>query len=166
MATGRKKRKDALRPSEEAHRQVVDLLELGERSSNPDIRAAAIEIAKNTSVNQRVQSARVRPATIMVASTLVLLGAIAACWYALVHYPVALGRSISGIIILVAVLLIALYALLSGHLSQDNFMKLCIAAWEWGKGLFPSSSRTPVERLPVTAGTEHSPTGDDPPSRP
>lgn len=165
MATGRKKGKDALRPSEEAHRQVVELLELGERSSNPDIRAAAIEIAKNTSANQRVQATRVRPATIMVASTFVLSGAIAACWYALIHYPGALGRSISGTIILVAVLLIALYALLSGHLSQENFMKLCIAAWDWGKGLFSSSSRGPVERLPVPASTEHSPTGDDLPPR-
>jgi hypothetical protein len=166
MATGRKKGRAALRPSEEAHHQVVDLLEMGERSSNPDIRAAAIEIAKNTSANQHVQAARVRPATIMGAGTLVLVGAISACWYALIHYPASLGRSISGIIISVAVLLIALYALLSGHLSQDNFMKLCIAAWEWGKGLFSSSSREPVERLPVPAGTEHSPTVDDPPTRP
>lgn len=163
MAIGHQKGRDALRPSEEAHRQVVELLELGERSSNPDIRAAAIEIAKNTSANQNVQAARVRPATIMVAGTLVLLGVVAGCWYALTHYPGSLGYSISGVIFLVAVLLIALYALLSGHLSQDNFMKLCTAAWEWGKGLFPSSPRGPDKGLPIPAGTDHSPTSDDPP---
>jgi hypothetical protein len=160
MATGRKKRRDALRPSEEAHRQVVELLELGERSSNFDIRAAAIEIAKSTSSSERVRAARVRPATIMVAGTLVLLGATAGSWYALVRYPGSIGHSISATIIVVALILIALYALLSGHLSQDNFMKVWMAAWEWGKGMFSLSSPAPVDRLPDSAGTKDPPKSD------
>lgn len=161
MATRRKKGSGPLTPSEEAHRQVMELLELGERSSNPDIRAAAIDIAKDTSTNQRTRSARVGATTIMLACTLALLGAAAACWYALIHYPGWLGDSISGFIVSLAIILVALYLLLSGHLSQDNFVKLCMSVWKKGKGMLFSSSRKPVESLSGAADTEHSATGDN-----
>lgn len=161
MATGPKRGKRALRPSEEAHRQVVELLQLADRSANTDIRAAAIEIAKNTSASERVRAVRVSSATIMVAATLVVLGAIAGSWYALVRYPGTIGRSISGSIIVIAAILIALYALLSGHLSQDNFTKLWMAAWEWGKSISSLWSRAPIERLSASAVSEDHPKTDN-----
>jgi hypothetical protein len=134
MTTGRKKALDTPKPSDEAYRQVLGLLELGERSSNPDIRAAAIEIAKRTSTDQHDRASRVSPKTIMLAGTLVLILALAACWFAQTHYPAPLANSITEVVLVVAVLLTALYALLSGHLSQDNFVKLCTGAWDKFKG--------------------------------
>jgi hypothetical protein len=140
MTTARKKATDTPKPSDEAYRQVLGLLELGERSSNPDIRAAAIEIAKNTSNDQRDRASRVSPKTIMLAGTLVLVLAVAACWYAQAYYAAPLANSITKVVLLVAVFLIALYALLSGHLSQENFVKLCTALWDKFKGSLSSSA--------------------------
>jgi hypothetical protein len=162
VATGRKKAIGSPRPSEEAHRQVVELLELGERSSNPEIRNAAIEIAKNTSANQRAVTAQLRPATIVVLSTLVISTAVVACWYALTHYPGSLARSITEVVIAMSMTLIALYALLSGHLSQDNFMRMVTSVWSWGKGLI-SKPPNPIEQLPAPASAERSSSGNDQP---
>lgn len=150
MATGRKKATGTSKPSDEAYRQILGLLELGERSSNPDIRAAAIEIAKGTSTDQRDRVLRVSPKTIMLAGTLVLILAAAACWYAQLHYAAPLANAITKVVLVVAVLLMALYALLSGHLSQDNFVKLCIALRDKFKGVISS----PTVGSPKTGGTE------------
>src|ERR1035441_741402 len=149
MTTGRKKAINTPKTSDEAYRQVLGLLELGERSSNPDIRAAAIEIAKNTSTDQRDRASRVSPKTILLAGTLVLILAVAACWYAQTHYAAPLAYSITEVVLAVAVLLIALYALLSGHLSQENFVKLVTAVRDKFRGAF-SSKATGSERFDGT----------------
>lgn len=150
MATGRKKAIGSSKPSDEVYRQVLGLLELGERSSNPDIRAAAIEIAKGTSTDQRDRASRVAPKTIMLAGTLVLVFAAAACWYAQIHYSAPLASAITEVVLVVALLLIALYALLSGHLSQDNFVKLCIAL----RDKLRSAISSPTISSPKAGGTE------------
>jgi hypothetical protein len=166
MTTGRKKAIDTAKPSDEAYRQVLGLLELGERSSNPDIRAAAIEIAKNTSTDQRDRASRVSAKTIMLAGTLVLILAVAACWYAQTHYAAALANSITGVVLTVAVLLIALYALLSGHLSQENFVKLCTTVWDKFKGAFSSTAAGSPKIEGTGAGVKQIQAGEDPKPNP
>lgn len=163
--TKRKRGREVLKPSEEAHRQVVELLELGERSSNPDIRAAAIQIAKETSTGQHAQAGRVRPSTAMWAGTLVFASAALACSYFLIQYPGPLGRSVSATIVVVAVLLVGLYALLSGNLSQDNFTKLCTAAWDKFKGWLPGSSPGQTGGIAAQAETESARGADDDPAK-
>ena len=166
MTTGRKKAIDTPKPSDEAYRQVLGLLELGERSSNPDIREAAIEIAKKTSTDQRDRASRISPKMIMLAGTLVLILAVAACWYAQTHYAAALANSITGVVLTVAVLLIALYALLSGHLSQENFVKLCTAVWDKFKGAFSSTATGSPKIDGTEADVKQIQTGDDPRPKP
>src|ERR1700735_3654120 len=80
--------------SAEAHRQIVELLTLADKSPNPDIRAAAIEIAKDTSRNQLRQSAKFPPGVSMVAGTVVILGTATACWYALSKYSFGIATEI------------------------------------------------------------------------
>ena len=166
MTTGSKKTKETSKPSDEAYRQVLGLLELGERSRNPDIRTAAIEIARNTSADQRDRASRVSPKTIMSAGTLVLILAAAACWYAQTHYASPLANPITEIVLLVAVFIIALYALLSGHLSQDNFVKLCLAAWDKLRGTFFSPHADSAEIGRAEAGVGQVQAGEDPKAKP
>jgi hypothetical protein len=166
MTTGRKKAIDTPKPSDEAYRQVLGLLELGERSSNPDIRAAAIEIAKGTSTDQRDRASRVSPKMIMLAGTFVLILAVAACWFAQTHYAAPLANSITEVVLAVAILLIALYALLSGHLSQENFVNLCTAVWNKFRGAF-SSTPTGSQKMEGTeADAKQIQSGDDPKPNP
>ena len=47
---------------------------------------------------------------------------VAASWYALVTHPGKLGVALAVMTCTVGVLVICLYALFSGHLSQANFM--------------------------------------------
>jgi len=166
MTTRRKKAIDTPKPSDEAYRQVFGLLELGERSSNPDIRAAAIEIAKNTSTDQRYRNLRVSAKTIMLAGTLVLILTVAACWYAQIHYAATLANSITGVVLTVAVLLIALYTLLSGHLSQENFVKLCTAVWDKFKGAYSSTAAGSPKMEGTESGVKQIQAGDDPKPNP
>jgi hypothetical protein len=166
MTSGRKRAIDTPKPSDEAYHQVLGLLELGERSSNPDIRAAAIEIARNTSTHQRDRALRVSPKAIMLAGTLVLILAVAACWYAQTHYAAALANSITEVVLTVAVLLIALYTLLSGHLSQENFVKLCTAVWDKFKGAFSSTAAGSPKIGGTEADVKQIQAGDDPKPNP
>ncbi|HEU5350150.1 MAG TPA: hypothetical protein VFU55_01030 [Terracidiphilus sp.] len=126
-------------PSAEAHRQVMELLRLGERSTNPDISRAAIEIAKSTFERERIRSTRVSPAWVLVAATALILVAVGACWYALLHYPGHIASAIVSVVTGFSVLAIALYALASGHLTQENFMKIFTFTFSRLKGLKPST---------------------------
>jgi len=164
MKIGRKMANAPPKPSEDAYRQVLGLLELGECSSNPDIRAAAIEIAKRTSTDQSDRSSRISPKTIMFAGTFVLILTLVACWYAQTHYAAPLANAITKVALVIAVLLIALYTLLSGHLSQDNFVNLCTAACGKVKGVFSQPHAGTVGEIKSEAGVEKTPTADDSPT--
>lgn len=167
MSTGRKKSTEETSPSAVAHRQVVELLQLGERSSNPDIRAAAIEIAKSTSEFQRDRSTRLSPRAIMAGGTVVLLAACGACWYALAHYPGALGDEVSAVVVLIAILLVALYVLLSGHLSQENFVRIVLSVKDWVIRRFsPASSTGSLSGVEAADGAQEPPHKGEPPSEP
>jgi hypothetical protein len=117
----------------EAHRQVMDLLHLADQSSNPEIRAAAVRMAEETSRHQRTQQSRVPPTVVVVLGTLIAVTAVSTSWYAIVKHPGTLGREITGMIFAAALLLVGLYALLSGHLSEKSFMDLVGMIWSWFK---------------------------------
>lgn len=160
MATGRKGGRGSRKPSDEVHLQVLDLLKLAEQSSYPDIRAVALDIAKDKSAQQNVRSSRIPPAIIMVAGTIVLLAAAFSCLYVLVHYPGSIGHWITLVIIFFAVFIVALYTLLSGHLSQENFTKLCISLWSLGKKLLLPAHHGDVLEVTASADGDQSTPGE------
>jgi len=159
---GRKRRDTVPSLSDQGHRQIMDYLSVAEASAYPDIRAAALELAKETGKFQRNQGAKLPPRLIMVSATVLVVGAISACWYAFLHYPERLASEVSGLVFLFLILIIALYALLSGYLSQANFMRILQSAASGAKRMLPRFSSKQVSGLQAQDGSNED--DEDPPS--
>lgn len=110
--------------SEMAHRQRMELIASAERSMYPEIRAALVQMAKDTPEEHRRERSRVSPNLIIVLATLVMIIAVASCWIAAVRYQWSVARVIIYMVSFALVLIFALYTLLSGHISQETFAKL------------------------------------------
>ncbi len=155
---GQKKQNKAI-PSlmDQAHREVLDYLRVAEESSYAEIRAtaltlaeetkkAAIELEKQRSKHQRKQEARVPPVLILWIDLALAVAVAIWCGYAYLHYPDRAAR-LSSTAVYLYLIFAAITLLLSGHLSQANFMKIFDwfkAGWNFlrGSGNEPSSSDT------------------------
>jgi Flp pilus assembly protein TadB len=115
--------------STDAHHQVMDLLKQAENSQRPEIRDAAIQIAKDTSKHRRAQEAKLSPNLVVFLGTLLTVAAVIACWYALVTYPSGVAWSIVGVLLGCLIIVFGLYGLLSGHLSQASFVQIIRMVW-------------------------------------
>ena len=121
---GPAKDKSGLSLSQQGHQQIIDYLLLAEKSKYPEIRHAAIDHAKQTGKYQRKQGARVSPTLILWVDLILGIAVAGACWLAFVHYPDRLAAEVSAIALRVYLVIVAVSLLLSGHLSQANFMKI------------------------------------------
>jgi hypothetical protein len=110
--------------SVQGHEEIMDLLRLANKSSNPDIVKVATDLASQEMKYRHGRHDKTPPWVTVVLSTVAAVVAVAACWFVFTHYKegVAVGLSIE--IIAMAIFIIALYALTSGHLSQANFMTI------------------------------------------
>lgn len=122
--SGQSKKRKPTSLSEQAHQQVMDFLSLADKSANPDLRVAAIEIAKQTSKYHQKQGARVSPTLILWVDLTLGIALAAACWYASLHYSDKITAEVSSIAIRVYLVIVGISLFLSGHLSQANFMKV------------------------------------------
>jgi hypothetical protein len=109
---------------EQAHKERMDLLRLADKSQYPEIRAAALDMAKRSSKHQRSQEARVPPTLILVLNIVLAMAATLACWYAVLHYPPPISYELCSINILLFLVLVGISLFLPGYLSQSNFMKI------------------------------------------
>lgn len=119
-----RKRRSSTPPdlSTQAHDQIMDYLRLADGSTNPAIVEAAIKLANERQKQQQRSEAKISPLLATFLATVVALAAGGASWFALVHHPGSLGLELVIVISSLALFIICLYALLSGHLSQANFM--------------------------------------------
>ena len=131
-------------------KEVMDLLKLADHSANPDIRAAAVEIARETSKHQRRQA--ISPSVILVFATLAIASAFVASWYALTHYPERLALEVCAIAVVLAIVAVGVYGLLSGRLSQSNFIHLLQMCLE--KLPFSKRNQTPASLGGLNAQSE------------
>jgi ABC-type Na+ efflux pump permease subunit len=102
---------------------VMGLLQLADKSPNPDIRAAAIDIAKQTVKYEQKQGARLSPPLVLMLLTVLGLGTVSACWYAFLCQR-AIANELSGISILLFIVLAAIILFISGTLSQSGMMEV------------------------------------------
>jgi|ERR1019366_4451716 site-specific recombinase len=109
---------------EQGHKEIMDLLRLADKSQYPEIRAAALDMAKHTSKHQRSQDARVPPTLILVVDIACAVTVGLACWYAFLHYPPHVAYELSSIYILLFLVVVGISLFLAGYLSQSNFMKI------------------------------------------
>lgn len=118
-----RKTNSALSLKQQAHQQVMDLLRLADKSPNPDIRTAAIDLAKRTSKYEQKQGARLSLTTVLWLN--VGLGVITGslCWYALLYQP-RNATVLCRISIVIFIILSGISLFLCGLLSQSNLMKL------------------------------------------
>jgi hypothetical protein len=109
--------------SDQAHKQVIEYLRLAEKSSNPEIRAATLKIAEQTSKYQRDQGARVSPNLALAIAIVLGVATGGLCWYAFLYYP-QLAYQLSGVAILLYLVIVAISLFLSELLSQGNLIKV------------------------------------------
>jgi hypothetical protein len=101
-----------------AHEQAMELLRLADHSRNP----AIVKIARERQRQQQRLEKNISPFLAVLLATIMVTAAGVACWYVLVNHPNQTGLELVLIITTLAVLIVSLYALFSGHLSQSNFM--------------------------------------------
>jgi hypothetical protein len=140
----------------------MDYLGVAEASAYPAIRAAALELAKETGKFQRNQRAKLPPWLIMVSATVLVFGAVSACWYAFLYYPERLAYEISSLVFLFLIIIIALYTLLSGYLTEANFMRILQSVVSEAKKMLPGFSSKQVSSLQAEDGSDQG--DEDPPS--
>jgi site-specific recombinase len=131
----RKSSKSSLSLSEQAHQQALDYLREAEKSLHPELRAAALGMAKQTLKHYRKQSARVSPNLILLLN--VALGIIVGLgsWYAFLHFPARLAYELTAVSMLTFLVIVGVSLFLPGYLSQANFMKILGWAISHIKGL-------------------------------
>ena len=112
------------RLSEQVHQQTKEVLDIAEKSNHPEIRKAALKLAKETSEYHRKQNARVSPALILLVNILLGFALVGACWYAYLHYPEQKASQVRSISVLAYLMIVFVSLFLSGHLSQTNFVKI------------------------------------------
>jgi hypothetical protein len=121
-----RKRRTSMPPdlSAQAHDQIMDYLRLADGSTNPAIVEAAVKLAEERQKQQHKSEAKISPQVATLLATCIAIAAVGACWFALVRHPGGLGFELVAVISSIAILVICLYALFSGHLSQSNFMSV------------------------------------------
>jgi hypothetical protein len=129
----------------------MDYLQLADKSSNPAIVEAAIKLANARQRQQQKSEAKISPLVATLLATFVAAAAVGGCWFALVNHPGSLGLELVLIVSSLAVLVICLYALFSGHLSQANFMAVFYWVGERLKLLNPLNWRKSNDGLAASS---------------
>lgn len=141
--SGALRKRSGRRPSSQidlraqADAQILELLKLASKSDNPAFVSATAQIAEDRQKQQHKAEAKLSPGAAVTLATMVGLAVVCGCWYALLEHPGKVGLELVTITCVVGILIIAVYALLSGHLSQANFMVIFRWAGDTLKKLWP-----------------------------
>lgn len=135
---------------EQAHQQIMDLLRVAEKSSHPEIRTAAVGMAKDTLRNQQKQTARLSPTLILCALMALFIGTVLACWYAFLHHR-EIAYQLSGISVILFIVIAAIVLSLAGNLSESSLMKVIMKVLDWATSYAKSK-----------LGLRHKPSNDGP----
>lgn len=142
---------------------MMDLLRVAEKSSHPEIRIAAVEMARDTLRNQQKQTARLSPTLILWALLALFVGTVLACWYAFLYHR-EIAYQLSGISVILFIVIAAIVLSLAGNLSESSLMKVLMkvldgaTSYAKGKlGLSPKpSNNSPIE-LKANADDDENP---------
>lgn len=116
----------------QAHHQIMDYLDVAAKSDNPAIVDAALDLAKERQKQHIESTARLSPRIATLLVTLAVIAAAIACGFVYINYP-NMAWPLAGIFIVLAILLICVYSLFTGHLSQANFMSVVKWLLSWVK---------------------------------
>lgn len=132
-----KKKQGKASPSltDQALNQANDFLTDADNSTNADIRAARIEIAKDIAksaldlekerTKHQLKQEATPSANLILAVVLVLgIAVFVTCCFALVNYKGLIAAAVCSLAILIYLVIVGTILFLKGHLSQANFMKI------------------------------------------
>jgi len=114
----------------QAHQELMDLLRMANESTNPAIQEAIVKIAVDTSEQHNKNERRVSPTLIVLLASLIVIVAACGCWAAYDRFPEQIAFRICLFIFGFVVVLVAVYALHSGFLSESGFVKLISMVWD------------------------------------
>lgn len=128
------------------------MLGVAENSVHPEIRVAALEMAKVSLVNEQKQTARLSPNLVLWVLFAVFLGTVSACWYAFLRDPVV-AYELSGVSIILFILIAAIILYVSESLSETGLVKVLELVVSYVKAQF--SSRSKREDSPSATSSEN-----------
>lgn len=108
---------------DQGFRELMELLQVAEKSAYPEIRIVAIEMAKDTLRHKQKETARLSPTLVLWLLVALFLGTISACWYAFLYQPKT-AYQLCSLSILLFIVISAIILFVSGTLSQSNLMKV------------------------------------------
>lgn len=130
----------------QADAQILELLKLASNSDNPAFVSATAQIAEDRQKQQHKAEAKLSPGAAVTLATMVALAVVCGCWYALLEHPGKIGLELVTITCAIGILIIGVYALVSGHLSQENFMVIFRWAVDSLKKLWPFGHKDQNEK--------------------
>ncbi len=115
----------------EAHRKTIQYIELAERSDRAEIRAVALELARDEAKYFHSQEARVGPHTALFFCTFVCVATVAAMWYTTTNYKTAaLVWEIDTPVVAMALIAILVCLTLSGHVPASSLVNFIHSVWD------------------------------------
>ncbi len=139
----------------QAHEQIMDYLRLAESSSNPAFVSATMTLAQERQKQHYKGESKLSPTASLVFCTAISLCTATFCCFFLVHYNYPLNLELVSVTVPLALLMIGLSAMFSGHLSQANFMVVFKWVTEQFKRLLPFGKSHSGE-LPISANVDES----------
>jgi hypothetical protein len=150
--------------SERTHQEILDYFQVAEKNSqHPAIRDAAITLAMEKGRYQQTQNARLSPTLAMVIGVLAVIAACVASWLFFTHYTEHLASILTSVTVGLAIVVVCLLAMFSGHLSQANFVRVLEMVWSKFTDLIPKSSAKTIPNMkPESASSTSDNDGPDP----
>jgi hypothetical protein len=122
--TPRKNKLDDPPLSEQAHKQMMDLYRLADKSPNADLRQSALKMAEALMKHHQRQTARVQPWLILLLNVVLIAAVASLCRYAILQYSGAKAGALCGIYIGLYLALAGISLFMTDRLSQANLMKM------------------------------------------
>lgn len=143
---------------DQGHAQIMDYLNVAEKSKYPAIRAAALELAMGTNTYQQKQHAKLSPTAVAIASVAILAIAGVLCCYFYLHYEEHLAHILTSVVVALALTGIVTLGLISGRLSETSFMQFLKMMWQRFGGHSPGLPSNVSSRIEASAESESSET--------
>jgi hypothetical protein len=143
--------------SERTHQEILDYFQVAEKNSqHPAIRDAAITLAMEKGRYLQKENERLSPTLAMVIGVLVVTAAAVASWLFFTHYSEHLASILTCVMVGLAIVVVCLLAMFSGHLSQANFVSVIGMVWSKFTDLIPKSSAKTIPNMSAEGASSES----------
>jgi ABC-type xylose transport system permease subunit len=125
--------------------ESLEFLKSAMKSDDPAIVKCALKMAERSQRNQYRKTLKLHPNVVVVLATCLGFLAVAGCWYAFTTYLTGVAWELTGCIFAVVLILVVLYALLAGVITEDTFKDIVKEVWSWVASHIPTNSEEKIQ---------------------